>query len=54
MADKLLLVDDEVDTLEVLSERMRAHGMDVSTSTSAQPALEAVERVPLMRWCSIS
>lgn len=40
MAEKILLVDDESDFLEVLSERMQARGMDVTTSVSAQEALE--------------
>ncbi len=43
MAEKILLVDDEADFLEALSERMRARGMDVSTSVSAQQALDAVD-----------
>lgn len=43
MTEKILLVDDEADFLEVLSERMRARGMDVTTSASAQQALEAVD-----------
>lgn len=44
MAEKILLVDDEADFLEALSERMRTRGMDVTTSASAQEALEAVEK----------
>jgi len=43
MTEKILLVDDEADFLEALSERMRLRGMDVATSASAQEALEAVE-----------
>jgi DNA-binding NtrC family response regulator len=43
MAEKILLVDDETDFLDALSERMRARGMDVTTSASAGQALEAVE-----------
>ena len=43
MAEKILLVDDEADFLEALSERMRARGMQVATSRSAQEALETVE-----------
>jgi DNA-binding NtrC family response regulator len=43
MTEKILLVDDEADFLELLSERMRARGMDVTTSASAQQALEAVD-----------
>ncbi len=43
MAEKILLVDDEKDFLEALSERMRTRGMEVTTSSSAQEALDAVE-----------
>ena len=39
MAEKILLVDDEQDFLDALSERMRARGMDVTTSASAEEAL---------------
>ena len=44
MAEKILLVDDEADFLEALSERMRTRGMEVSTSASAKEALDAVEQ----------
>ena len=43
MAEKILLVDDESEFLDTLSERMRARGMDVTTSASAREALQAVE-----------
>lgn len=43
MAEKILLVDDEKEFLDVMSERMRARGMDVSTAESAQEALQKVE-----------
>ena len=43
MAEKILLVDDETEFLDTLSERMRARGMDVTTSASAREALQAVE-----------
>ena len=39
---KVLLVDDEKDFLDIMAERMVARGMDVSTATSAQDALEMV------------
>lgn len=39
MAEKVLLVDDEQDFLDSLAERMRARGMDVSTTTSAEEAI---------------
>jgi len=44
MAEKILLVDDEREFLDTLSERMRARGIDVTTSASALEALQAVER----------
>ncbi len=43
MSEKVLLVDDEVDFVETLAERMKTRGMDVSTSTSAKQALKKVE-----------
>ena len=43
MAEKVLLVDDEKDFLESLSDRMRTRGMDVSTSTSAGEALRLMD-----------
>jgi DNA-binding NtrC family response regulator len=44
MADKILLIDDEIDFVETLAERMRARGMNVSTSTSAKEALEKIDK----------
>lgn len=46
MTEKVLLVDDEVDFLDTLSERMRARGMNVVTSSSGEEALKKVEREP--------
>ena len=43
MSEKVLLIDDEQDFLTVMSERMKARGMEVSTATSAKEALEKVE-----------
>ena len=43
MAAKVLLIDDEKDFLDIMAERMRARGMDVSTTTSAAKALEMVQ-----------
>ena len=40
MTEKVLLVDDEQDFLDALSERMRARDMEVTTSTSATDALK--------------
>jgi DNA-binding NtrC family response regulator len=44
MADKILLVDDESEFLEVMSERLAARGMQVSTADSAEAALQMVEK----------
>jgi DNA-binding NtrC family response regulator len=41
--DRVLLVDDEVEFLEVLSERLRMRGLDVTSATSGREALEIVE-----------
>ena len=46
MSDKVLLVDDEKELLEVVAERMRLLGMDVSTTTSPWIALKMVEKEP--------
>jgi len=43
MSEKILLVDDEKDFLEVMSERIEARGMEVTTAESAMTALEQVE-----------
>ena len=43
MPEKVLLVDDEKEFLEVLAERMTARGIEVSTATSAAEALQMVE-----------
>lgn len=44
MADKILLIDDEIDFVETLAERMRSRGLNVSTSTSAKEALERIDK----------
>lgn len=44
MAEKVLLVDDELDFLHALAERMRNRGMEVATSASGAEALEKVEK----------
>lgn len=44
MSEKILLVDDENDFLEVMSERMEARGMEVTKAESAQKALDEVEK----------
>ena len=43
MGEKVLIVDDEKEFLELLSERMEARGMEVATSTSAAEALKFME-----------
>lgn len=42
MSEKVLLVDDEQDFLNTLSERMSARGMDITTAASPQEALSQV------------
>ena len=42
MPAKVLIVDDEKDFLDIMAERMSARGMAVSTTTSAEIALEMV------------
>ncbi len=44
MSEKVLLVDDEKEFLEIMSERMKARDMDVTTAISAQQALEIIEK----------
>ena len=43
MLDKVLLVDDEVDFLEIMEERLSARGVDVVTSESAEDALKQID-----------
>lgn len=43
MAEKVLLIDDEVEFLENLSERMRVRGMDVSTADTPDSAVAAMD-----------
>lgn len=43
MSEKVLIVDDEKDFLDIMAERVRAHGMDVSTTISAEDALQMIE-----------
>jgi len=43
MPQKVLIVDDEKDFLDIISERILARGMDVSTASSAEDALNMVE-----------
>jgi len=42
MPAKVLIVDDEKDFLDIMAERMGARGMEVSTATAAEDALEMI------------
>jgi len=44
MSEKVLIIDDEEEFVEVLAERMTARGMDVTSFTSPGRALEQVEQ----------
>ena len=44
MTEKVLLVDDEEDFLEVMGERLAARGIDVTTSISAEDALDHIDK----------
>ena len=43
MAIKVLIVDDEKEFLNIIAERIAARGMDVSTASSAEDALNMIE-----------
>lgn len=43
MPEKVLIVDDEKDFLDIMAERIRLRGMDVSTTTSSENALKMVD-----------
>jgi DNA-binding NtrC family response regulator len=43
MTEKVLLVDDEVEFLELMKERLEARGVEVSTSSSAEEALKLID-----------
>ncbi len=43
MLGRILLVDDDRDLLEIMSERIEARGMAVATASSANEALERIE-----------
>jgi DNA-binding NtrC family response regulator len=43
MSERILIVDDEEDFLEVMAERMSARGIEVATAPSAHEALRQVE-----------
>ena len=43
MSERVLLIDDEKEFLEVMSERMQTRDIDVTTASSARDALALVE-----------
>jgi DNA-binding NtrC family response regulator len=44
MAERVLLVDDDTEFLEVMSERLKLRGVEVVTADSAAAALTLIER----------
>jgi DNA-binding response OmpR family regulator len=42
VSEKVLIIDDEKDFLDIIAERIRARGIDVSTLTSVEDALDRV------------
>ena len=44
MTEKVLLVDDEKDFIDTLSERMETRGMNVSSTVSPKEALDMVDK----------
>jgi len=43
MTDKVLIVDDEQDFLDVISDRLAARDMNVSTASSAKDAIKKID-----------
>ena len=43
MSERVLLIDDEQDFLDIMSERMKNRDIDVTTAASAKDALGLVE-----------
>ncbi|MBC2714801.1 MAG: response regulator [Desulfobacteraceae bacterium] len=43
MTDKVLIVDDEQDFLDVISDRLTARDMNVSTASSAKDAIKKID-----------
>ena len=43
MSERVLLVDDEEDFLEIMAERMEARGMEVVTCTTAEEAIAKIK-----------
>ncbi len=44
MPEKVLLVDDEKDFLEVMSDRLVSRGFEVDTSTSGDEAIQLIDK----------
>lgn len=44
MSEKVLLVDDEIDFLEVMSQRMEARGLEITTVESAEQAISIIKK----------
>ena len=44
MSEKVLLVDDEIDFLEVMSQRMTARGLEITTAESAVQAISIIKK----------
>jgi ActR/RegA family two-component response regulator len=44
ITQKILLIDDDQDFLDIMAERLQARGMNVSTTTSPDDALVIIER----------
>jgi DNA-binding NtrC family response regulator len=44
MAERVLLIDDDEEFLDVMGERLKNHGVDVTTSSSAMDALDLIDK----------
>ncbi|MDY6831236.1 MAG: response regulator [Thermodesulfobacteriota bacterium] len=44
MSDKVLIVDDEKDFLDLISERLKARDMNVSTATRGEDAVSLIDQ----------
>ena len=44
MNEKVLLIDDELEFIETLGERMKSRGMDVSSTVSPKEGLDIVDK----------
>jgi DNA-binding NtrC family response regulator len=46
MPEKILIVDDDEDLLEIMAERMKMRGMEVTSAQTADEAFLMIEREP--------